>query len=308
MKASIDREHILKEKLAFLKSQLNELEEITKRKWDFVINEDLLLSKIETLQTKLESILNTNNQLKNLSDDDSRISVLAKEIQALHDQKELYQTEFKNLIKKTFDDKRIAEARLQETEIRLETTIKELKQQEELIEKFKNDLNDADLQILELKRYKQEAENLYGVSDYWEKQIEQLKFNESTLTEAIKGLKLELQESKKLENELKSKRYEDLSKNLNDTKPNISNSLNSKLEDKIISNNDLDFNQINSANTQHNQLMNGRLTSEDEHIQIDNFKNCTDLFKCPVNEQSSQMFLGLLNDCEYLIDSVILLF
>lgn len=291
LKLSINREDNLKEKLAFLKLQLTNLEEITKKKWDFVIDEDLLLSKIETLQNRLESLLTTNNQLKNLNDD-VKLSILMKEIHALQQQKELYQYEFKTIIKKTFDDKRIAEAKLEETEIKLNSALKEIKHLEELVNKCKSELSSADSQINflddELKTYKLETSKLMSEKQIFEKQIQHFKVNECALNELIKDLKLEI-ESKQLE--LKSIDV------FNDV-VNCSKSLNSTKESR---NDDLEHIQ----NTQHNQLLNsqphllngdsvGRIPEEEGH-----HVNCTDFFKCPINEQSSQMFLEILYDCEY---------
>jgi len=288
LKLSMNREAILKEKLAFLKLQLTNLEEITKKKWDFVIDEDLLLSKIETLQNRLESILNTNNQLKNLSDQDHKFAVLTKEIHGLQEQKELYQFEFKSIVKKTFDDKRIAEAKLQETEVKLNSSLKEIKHLEALVNKCKGELSTADSQILflddELKTYKLETNKLADEKQMLEKQLLESRNNEYALNEVIKDLKLEI-ESKQLE--LKSIGvFKDVL--------NCSMSLNS-------TSNDLEHIQPNN-NTQHNQQqqsppftnskqLNGRLENDDQH-----FANCTDFFKCPINGQSSQKFLELLYD------------
>lgn len=289
---SINRENILKEKLRFLKHQLINLEEVTKKKWDFVIDEDLLLSKIETLQNKLESILNTNNQLKNLSDQDSKFAVLTKELHALQEQKELYQFEFKTIVKKTFDDKRTAESKLQEAEVKLSSSVKEIKHLEGLVSKCKSELNSADTQIAflddELKTYKLETNKLLDEKQLLEKQLLKFKENENTFTEVIKELKLEI-ESKQLE--LKSIGvFKDVL--------NCSKSLNSTNSWK---NDDLEHIQIN---TQHNQLLNsqsppmnnGKLPFNEDHRY---FVNCTDFFNCPVNEQSSQKFLELLYDCKY---------
>lgn len=290
LKLSMNREAILKDKLAFLKLQLTNLEEITKKKWDFVIDEDLLLSKIETLQNRLESILNTNNQLKSLTDSDSRMAVLSKEIAALQEQKELYQFEFKTIVKKSFDDKRVAEAKLQETEVKLSSSLKEIKHLEGLVNKCKSELNSADSQITflddELKTYKLETKKLLDEKLLYEKQVAQLKENESALNEMIKDLKLEI-ESKQLE--LKSiSVFEDVvncSKNLNNL-----NAGRPTVHGKLIGN---DLEHI-ANNTHHNQetclLNNGKLPSNDQQY------NCTEFFRCPVTEQSSQQFLEFLND------------
>lgn len=292
LRLSMNRENILKDKLAFLKLQLTNLEEITKKKWDFVIDEDLLLSKIETLQNRLESILNTNNQLKNLSDNDNRLAVLTKEIQALQEQKELYQFEFKTIVKKSFDDKRVAEAKLQETEVKLSSSLKEIKHLEALVNKCKSELNSADSQITflddELKTYKLETKKLLDEKQLYEQQIGQLRENENALNEVIKDLKLEI-ESKQLE--LKSiSVFEDVlncSKNLNNSRPTVNS--------KLLGN---DLEHIPN-NTHHNQetclLNNGKLPNSN-----DQQYNCTDYFNCPVTEQSSQKFLDLLNDRKYL--------
>lgn len=291
LKLSMNRESILKDKLAFLKLQLSNLEEVTKKKWDFVIDEDLLLSKIETLQNRLESILNTNSQLKNLSDNDHRLAVLTKEIQALQEQKELYQFEFKTIVKKSFDDKRIAEAKSQETEVKLSSSLKEIKHLEGLVNKCKAELNSADSQITflddELKTYKLETKKLLDEKQLYEKQVAQLKENESALNEIIKDLKLEI-ESHQLE--LKSiSVFEDVlncSKSLNNSRPTNNNS------SKLIGN-DLEHipNNTHNYNQETCLLNNGKLPNSN-----DQQYNCTDYFNCPVTEQSSQKFLDLLND------------
>ena len=297
LKVSINRENILKEKLAFLKTQLTNLEEITKKKWSEVIDEDLLLSKIETLQNRLESIINTNSQLKNLNDDDNKFAILTKEIKSLQEQKEIYQFEFKTIVKKTFDDKRIAEAKLQETELKLNSSLEEIKLLDGLVNKCKTELNSADTQITflddELKTYKLETKKLFDEKQFYENQIKRLKENELTLNELIKDLKLEL-EGKQLE--LKSINvFEDVincSKNLNSIKKETD------LEHIQTSNN-----QIN--NTHHNQecLNNGNLPNHEEEEEKQfglNFKNCTDYLNCPIlNEQSSQTFFKQLDDCKF---------
>lgn len=295
----MNRENILRDKLVFLKQQLTNLEEITKKKWDFIIDEDLLISKIETLQNKFESLLNVNNQLKNLDDEEAKLAVLTKEIQALQDQKEDYQYEFKTIVKKTLDDKRIAEAKLKETELKLNSALNEIKHLENWVNKCKSELISADSQNKflddELKNYKWENIKLLDEKQLFEKQIAQLKENEIALNEIIKDLKLEI-ESKQLE--LKSIGvFEDVI--------NCSKNLNSKqtINNKYIANNDLDHhnNEHISNNTHHNQseyLNNGKLPNNDQYSNNEIQYNCTDYFNCPINEQSSQKFLELLNDCK----------
>ncbi|XP_054163484.1 sarcolemmal membrane-associated protein-like [Oppia nitens] len=120
---ALHREQILENKLETLERVVSSAHESANTAWKSLVEEDRLLSRIETLQNKLEICLNSS-QMSNQSNkestdstDSSSVQVLREEMLKLIDDKDKYESAAKEAIQKTLEEKLIILTRLHEYEV-----------------------------------------------------------------------------------------------------------------------------------------------------------------------------------------------
>ena len=126
---ALHREQILENKLKTLERVVTNAHESANTGWKSLVEEDRLLSRIETLQSKLEIFINSqhNSQNKDSVDsaDSSSLHNLRSEALKLIEDKEKYESAAKEAIQKALEEKLIVLTRVHELEVAVKSNEEE---------------------------------------------------------------------------------------------------------------------------------------------------------------------------------------
>ena len=115
LKEALKREESLEAKIQSLEAVLNKTSQTSAESWRSCVEEDRLLSRIEALQFKLESLLTAFSSKTN----DETVTYLKNEVIKLHDLKEKYESEAKESVLLAQQSLCVAKANIGELEISL---------------------------------------------------------------------------------------------------------------------------------------------------------------------------------------------
>ena len=115
LKEALKREESLEAKIHSLEAVLNKTSQTSAESWRCCVEEDRLLSRIEALQFKLESLLTAFSSKTN----DETVAYLKNEVIKLHDLKEQYESEAKESVLLAQQSVCVAKASIGELEISL---------------------------------------------------------------------------------------------------------------------------------------------------------------------------------------------
>lgn len=215
LKEALKREESLEVKIQSLEAILSRASQSSTDSWKSCVQEDRLLSRIEALQFKLESLLTAFSMKTN----DETITYLKNEVVKLHDLKEKYEIEAKDSVLAAQQSVCVAKANICELEIslnsalaesdRLTTLNVELSEQlSSLSEKYDSLI--ADLEEMEHKVKSSEELLVQQASDFenerynltsnYETQIKSLNDRIDSLEDDIARLKSVLDENSKMDN------------------------------------------------------------------------------------------------------------
>ncbi|RWS17900.1 Sarcolemmal membrane-associated protein-like protein [Dinothrombium tinctorium] len=200
LKEALHREEVLKNKLANLQSLITTTQEISESSWKSMVEEDRLISKIESLQHRIESLLNANS----VNDADEKVALLEKELMKLHDEKEKFEEAAKESIQKSLEEKLNAFSRIYELESALKMAEDECTRLNDLCTLGENELSalaekqdKLNQELDEMRRKAREAEdkitsltdNLKQEKNKYENKITELQLQETELRELVDHLK-----------------------------------------------------------------------------------------------------------------------
>ncbi|RWS22465.1 sarcolemmal membrane-associated protein-like isoform X1, partial [Leptotrombidium deliense] len=199
LKEALHREEIMKNKLTALQAVVSATQEMSESSWKAMVEEDRLISKIESLQDRLESLLNTNSS----ADSDEKVTLLQQELMKLHDEKEKVEIAAKQAIQKSLEEKQSAFSKIFELESALKSAENECNRLKELSNNLEKDISvlteKDDQQIKELSetqnRTKEAEEKISLLTDTlkqeknkYESNIGELRIRETELQEMVDKL------------------------------------------------------------------------------------------------------------------------
>lgn len=215
LKEALKREESLEAKIESLEVVLAKASQSAAESWKSCVQEDRLLSRIESLQFKLESLLKAFSMKTN----DDTVTYLKNEVVKLHDLKEKYEIEAKESVLLAQQSVCIAKANIGELEITLSSALAESERLTALNQGLSEQLTClsekyetliADLEEMENKNkaseefHAQQAKEFetekYNLTSGYEAQIESLNDKIDSLEDEIARLKKVLDESSKMDN------------------------------------------------------------------------------------------------------------
>ena len=181
---AIHREQILENKLETLERVVTNAHESANSGWKSLVEEDRLLSRIETLQNKLEIYLNSPQQSSKDNTDctDSTTTALQNvrsEVLKLIDDREKYESAAKEAIQRALEEKLIALTTLHEMEVSSKSHEEECNRLQEVCETNNQEISRLTNSIDELNKEKEELDEI----------ISKLKTTEVENNETISELK-----------------------------------------------------------------------------------------------------------------------
>ncbi len=197
---AIHREQILENKLETLQRVVTNAQESAHSGWKSLVEEDCLLSRIETLQSKLEVCLNN----KGNNSGETSVNDIKEEMLKLIEDKQKYESAAKEAIQKALEEKLLVLTRLHEIETSIKSSEDECNRLQEVCEVSAKEINrlancsdDLNKQIEELnKRLKAAEDQKAAVTEAakiekqaLEEKIEQLKNKETETSHIITELK-----------------------------------------------------------------------------------------------------------------------
>ena len=202
------REIQLHMKLTYLEQQLAIAEQSIQESWQSMVKEDMLLSKIEALQNKLQTVLTSvqNNKPGKLDD---KINSLRSELLNLHNAKEVYEKTAKETIKSLYEERLDYQNRIHTAEARCATAEVECRRLKSLVEELQKAIHDSNeknchqLQLLDESKQKHVEMNERLLQINVEKMTMQQQLvehlaKENQLNEQLQELNIEL-EAKQLQ-------------------------------------------------------------------------------------------------------------
>jgi DNA repair exonuclease SbcCD ATPase subunit len=202
---AIHREQILENKLETLQRVVTNAQESAHSGWKSLVEEDRLLSRIETLQSKLEVCLNSvaNNKANNSGE--TSVNDIKEEMLKLIDDKEKYESAAKEAIQKALEEKLLVLTRLHEIETSIKSSEDECNRLQEVcgvsakeINRLANCNDDLNKEIEELNKRLKAAEDQKTVL------TEAAKVEKQALEEKIQELKTKETETSHIIIELKA--------------------------------------------------------------------------------------------------------
>ena len=137
LKDALNREDFLNSKIQLLEKSLCQAIEKADAGWQSVMHEDALLSKIESLQIKLQTVL----KALAAKSTDEEILNLRNEIQRLHDEREKYESSAKESIRKEMDKVVESHGRISELNLQLNSAASEIELMKKMAIKMEQELD-----------------------------------------------------------------------------------------------------------------------------------------------------------------------
>lgn len=118
---ALDREQVLQSKMEMLQNILDCAQAQAASSWRSLVEEDRLLGRIESLQFKLESLINSTT----LRSEDQLITSLRNELIKMHEERETYEIIAKESLQRATQQTLISAHRLSELEVLLRSAEEE---------------------------------------------------------------------------------------------------------------------------------------------------------------------------------------
>lgn len=177
LREALSREEALQSKIALLQQILVAAQESAQSSWRSLVEEERLLSRIESLQMKLEAIITSTSK----KPEDEMIMSIRNDLLRLHDKRELFETTAKESIQRASEQTLLKAARVNELETALGSANLELNRHaeqsecltveiSELAEKYDNKATDFDEQA---SRFKVSEDKVKELSDLLEQEHEE---------------------------------------------------------------------------------------------------------------------------------------
>ena len=113
LKEALDREEALQSKMIALQQVLQAAQEQADHSWHSLVEEDRMLSRIESLQSKLEALINSTTN----KEEESLITSLRYELLKMHEEREAYEWNAKTSIRRAAEQTLITGCKLNEVEV-----------------------------------------------------------------------------------------------------------------------------------------------------------------------------------------------
>jgi chromosome segregation ATPase len=207
----------LQTKLRCLEAQLVIAEDRVQQGWQSVVTEDMLLSKVESLQTRLQGVLMSavpsskagRNKVSLSNKENEAVGVLRDNFLEIQAQKEVYEENAKKTIQSLYEERLEQQERISKAESRLSTAENECKRLKTLIEELQTAIDrsnervcDQQQQIADGKKKQMESsEKLIQVNldkMNLEQKLVEFQSKETQLSEQLQELHVEL-EAKQLQ-------------------------------------------------------------------------------------------------------------
>lgn len=203
----------LQTKLRLLEVQLGTAEGSVQHSWQSLVTEDMLLSKVESLQTRLQSVLLSSNsnlgksgksRVSSKDKENETIQLLRENLLEVQNQKEDYEEKAKKTIQSLYDQRLEHQERISKAESRLITAENECKRLKTLIDELQIAIDrsnervcDQEQQLEECKKKQSETSDKLLQANLDKMNLEQklieCQSREAQLTEQLQELNVELE-------------------------------------------------------------------------------------------------------------------
>lgn len=138
LREALNREEALQAKITLLQQILVSAQENAQSSWRSLVEEERLLSRIESLQMKLEAIINSTSK----KPEDEMVVALRNDLMKLHDERELFEVTAKESIQRSGEQTLLTVAKIHELEVALSSANDEVNRHKEQSDELSAEIED----------------------------------------------------------------------------------------------------------------------------------------------------------------------